>query len=470
MYLKRSLPILIASIFIANNAFAARKITILVANKNTPAYTNAQAKADDKNIFADRKIHKAFSRVEELLGQKKMCPKPRVRGLKAPPCKLPDDERYWEINVKVANGDYAGKGGRGNFSFSEINAPDTTLRILGGYDDKFEKRAPFLTPSTISIGGTIFVLNGKNHALKEFYLSGFVMDIGGGNKYDNKTNSILKGQSAGVQHITIGYLTTDRLVYSDNTFVNSSHKAAAPLIRAKTDNAEVIVRNNFILNNILAWEADSARFKHIPKQYVIQNNSFIMNWPYNPDPTTGNPAALQLGGKYATKNFVIKNNLFAHNMGGAIFSTATSEKTGPLTQIKSNLFFNNGGLFEEKAPGAAAMVVKFGGFKSSDIPWNTIDVETLEDDYDWKSDGNVFIDPKVPITMVKPGFANSNKVTANNTAMNDVRGILGMNKKGGKLKISNYAPRMGINMKKLPFPAEAKAKKYGVSPDLVEQF
>lgn len=461
---------LLFALLLSTQALAATTIDLLVAEKDTPAFAAATAKADEKTVFAFSKLNKALSKVEELISAAPKCPQPKVRGMKAPPCELPENDRFWVINVKVAHGALAGKGGTGNFSLGELIAPDTTLRLLGGYDDAFEKRAPFDTPTVVSLGGTAFVLGGKDHALKEFYLSGFVMDVGGGNKYDAKTNSLLKGESAGVQHITIGYLTTQRLVLADNVFLNSSHKAAAPLIRAASPSAEVIVRNNFVLNNVLAWEADSARFKDIPAQYVIEGNSFIMNWPYNPDPTTGNPAALQLGQKYATQKFVITGNLFAHNVGGAIYSTATSEKTGPSTEIKGNLFFNNGGLFGEAAPGAAAMVAKFGGFKSQEVPWNVISLASLEEDYEWKSSGNVALDPKVPIVLVKPGFANSNAVSAENTALNDVRGLLGQNKQGGAVKIKDFAPRMGLDPAKLPFPEEPKAQAYGVSRARTEQF
>ena len=444
-------------------------VTILVANTGTPAADAAAAKADGKTIFAETKLFKAIDKAVELINAKKHCPPPRVKGLEAPPCDLTPDERYLVVNVKVAAGKYDGKGGRGGFSIPEIYEPDTTLRILGGYDDTFQNRAPFSRPTIVNVGGTVFALEGKDHALKEFYLSGFFMDIGGGNQYDAKTNSLLKGTSAGVQAVTIGYLTTERLVYADNVFLNSSHKAAAPLIRAANDKAEVIVRNNFILNNVLAWEADSARFKTIPAVYVFEGNSFILNWPYNPDPTTANPAALQLAGKYAATRFVIKGNLFAHNPGGAIYWTAPSEKDGPQTEITDNLFYNNGSLFGESEPGAAAVVTKFGGFKSNEVPWNPIGLDYLED-YDWKAQRNVALDPKVPIVLVKPGFANSTSVEAQNTALNDVRAMFGMSKQGGKMQISNYAPRMGMDPANLPFPAEEKARAYGVNPSRAEQF
>jgi hypothetical protein len=448
---------------------AVPEVSILVANKDTPAAAAAAAKADGKTVFAESRLFKAIDKAAEIIGAKKHCPQARVKGMEVPPCTLTPEERYLVVNIKVASGEYQGKGGKGGFSIPEINEPDTTLRILGGYDDKFEKRAPFTTPTVLPIAGTVFEMQGKNHALKEFYLSGFVMDIGGGNQYDGKTNSLLKGTSASVQAVTIGYLETERLVYADNVFLNSSHKAAAPLVRAANDKAEVLVRNNFILNNVLSWEADSARFKTIPASYTFENNSFLVNWPFNPDPTTAQPAALQLNGKYATGKFVIKRNIFAHNPGGAILWTAPTEKDGPVTEIVENLFFGNGTLFSETAPGAAAVVTKMGGFKSQDIPWNVIGMDVLED-FNWKSDKNVALDPKVPIVLVKPGFANSASVSAANTTLNDVRGMFGMNKQGGKVQISNFAPRMGVDPKNFPFPAEGKAKEYGVNPAKVEQF
>jgi len=455
----------------ASDALAAGKtVDILVAPKGSPALEAAQAKANDDTVFAEKSLSKAADRAEELIRAAPKCPQPKHPKLPPPPCDLTEEQRSLTINIKFAAGTYAGKGGRGGFGMGEVIAPDITLRILGGYDDKFEKRAPFDTPSVLSPAGTAFTFSGKNHALKELYISGFFMDIGDGNKYDAKTNSLLKGQSSEVQHIVIGYLTTERLVYADNVFVNSSLKAAAPLIRAKDANAVVLVRNNFILNNVLAWEADSARFHQIPKEYVFEGNSFVLNWPFNPDPTTANPAALQLGGKYATSKFVIKDNLFAHNVGGAIFTTNVSDKNPPPIEIKHNLFFHNGALFGEGEPGASAMVAKFGGFKNPDVPWNTIDLETLEDEYSWKSDANLALDPKVTVPKLDMLFADSNKVQAANTKANTVRGMLGQNKQGGTVAIKDFAPRWTLDAKGLPFPAEPKAQAFGVSRDRVEQF
>lgn len=431
----------------ATQSTSAEEINILVANQDTPAYAAAKGLANDSTVFAERKLHKALNRAREILRENKEA----------------------TLNIKVAAGKYVGKGGKGGFGFSEVISPGATFRMLGGYDDSFTKRAPF-TNATILSGATAFVMGGKKHALKEFYFSGFMMDGGSGNSYDGKTNSLLKGSSHAQPIFQIGYLTTDRLVIADCVFINSSHKAAAPLIRAMTKKAEVIVRNNFIMNNILAWELDSARFRNIPATYTVEGNSFVLNWPYNPDPTTGNPGALQIAGKYAAAKVVVKDNLFAYNCGGAIYPTF-SDTVGPPMEIKHNLFFTNGALFGlTDKPEAGAIVGKFGGFMSREIPWNVLDIETVEDDYEWKSEGNVVLDPKAPVSMVEAGFANSNDVGVKKTRMNDLRGLLGMNKQGKTMKVSNYAPRMALDPAGLPFPAEPKAKDFGVKPERVEQF
>lgn len=425
----------------------AQDLTILVAEKDTPALANAEKLADGSAVFAERKLHKALSQAAELL---KANPKATV-------------------NVKLAHGEYAGKGGKDGFVFEEVIAPEGTLRLLGGYDDDFKTRAPFDTPSILRVGAIALQFEGKKHALKELYISGLMTDVADTNAYDAKSNSLLIGSSSTNAIVTFGYLETQRLVIADCLFMNSSKHAASPMIRAMTPDAEVVIRNNFILNNRHAWVATSASFKHLPKQYVFEGNSFIMNWPYNPDPTTGNPAALEIGNKYTAAKIVIKDNLFAHNFGGAIYFTQ-DEKNGAPAEIHSNLFFDNGYLFGLDDPKMGAVVGKFGAFMSNKIPWNVLDIETVEDDYEWSAKGNVVMDPKVPVTLAKPGVADSGSIEAEKTVINDVRSLLGKNLQGGTLKVSDFAPRMAIDPAKLPFPAEPKAEKYGVRRDRVEPF
>ncbi|GIW72768.1 MAG: hypothetical protein KatS3mg102_2310 [Planctomycetota bacterium] len=128
----------------------AAEFTILVANKKTPAYDHAQQRADGEHIFAQRRLHRALQQVEELLG------------------KHPEAT----VAVEIAHGEYTGKGGNVGFTLGEVVAPGATLRILGGYDDSFSKRAPFDTPTILRCGAPAFVMEGRKHALKELYCPG----------------------------------------------------------------------------------------------------------------------------------------------------------------------------------------------------------------------------------------------------------------------------------------------------------
>ncbi|MEQ9568985.1 MAG: hypothetical protein RLN75_02245, partial [Longimicrobiales bacterium] len=56
------------------------------------------------------------------------------------------------------------------------------------------------------------------------------------------------------------------------------------------------------------------------------------------------------------------------------------------------------------------------------------------------------------------------QIERENTLINDVRRILGMNQSGGAVPIANYAPRM-VYFEGLPiFPTNPEAAGYGVQP------
>ena len=463
----RALPLVVLlATGLASPAFA-KELIVLLANKDTPAAASAEKLAVDGSVFVEKKLQKALDKVSELLAACPDVEPPRVRNMEPAALTIPADQ-LCTISLKIAAGTYLAKGDKvGQVQLDAGYKPNTTVRILGGYADDFKKREPFTRP-TIFPGP--LSIEGKDHAIGEIYISGLVIDMGDGNQYDGKTNSLLKGSSSSTSALIFGYLLTNRLVIADNVLLNASRFASSPLIRARTKQAQVILRNNFVMNNIQAWQADSGGWKNRPALYLLEGNSFILNWPYNPDPTTGSAAAVEMKNKDFTAKVVVKDNLFAFNPGGALNSWAISEKNSPPTEIKNNLFFGNGSLFGETAAGAAAMVVKFGGFKSQEVPWNVISMELLESDYGWSSAGNQAIDPQLGLTMVKPGFANSSGVKAENTVINDVRGMLGMNKQGGKVAISNFAPRMGFDPATLPFPKNAAAQPFGVRAERVEQF
>ncbi|MEQ8976902.1 MAG: hypothetical protein RL846_03175, partial [Deltaproteobacteria bacterium] len=306
---------------------------------------------------------------------------------------------------------------------------------------------------------------GRNHALAELYLSGFVFDVAPGNKYDAKTNSLLRGASCTFPILKFGYLETERLVVADNVFMNAAQRGVEPLIRAASPSAEVVVRNNFIMNNTLAWIVKSANGRNMPKRYHVHGNSFIMNWPYNPDPSTAQPAALEIGNKYTAAEVVIEENLFAHNVGGAIMP-GYDDNVGPKIAIRKNLFFGNGVLFGVKSTDTAAVVGKFNRAATH----GTYSAEDIEDDFSWDLADNVSFDPKVPIALVEPGVVDPHAIKAKKTVMNDVRRLFGANVDGGRVEIKDFAPRLGLDLDALPFPQESRAQAYGVRADRVEQY
>lgn len=443
----RSAWILIAALAAPAPRAWAGDLTVLVGPKGSPAFKAAEAAADGASVFAERKLHKAFDRAAQHLAGCGDC----------------------TVNIKVAGGTYEGKGRTGQWSFPDVQAPKATLRILGGYDETFAKRAPFSQPSLLLAAegrsAPLLTFEGKKHALHELYLSGFVFDVAPGNKYDAKTNSLLRGSSCTFEILRFGYLSTDKLVVADNIFMNAAQRGAEPLIRAASPQTQIIVRNNFIMNNTLAWIVKSANGRDKPAKYIVAGNSFIMNWPYNPDPSTAQPAALEIGNKYTAGEVIIEDNLFAHNVGGAIMP-GYDDAVGPKLTIQRNLFYGNGVLFGPTSTETGAVVGKFNKAATHSL----YSTEDLEDDFSWTVKDNVSFDPKVPIALVDPGVVDSHAVQAKKTVLNDVRRLFGANVDGGKVDIKNFAPRLGLELNQLPFPAEPKAAPYGVRTDRVEQF
>ncbi|MBL4615256.1 MAG: hypothetical protein JKY27_10345 [Magnetovibrio sp.] len=485
---------------VASIAAHAADIDILVGAKGSAAYDTAKARANKTTIFAAKSVTKAF----KTAGQQIMA---------CGDC---------TVNIKIAAGDYFGKAKTGHWLFPDVVAPGVRLRIVGGYDDSFTSRAPFQNQSRLITAQDrsrpVIQFAGRKHALKELYLSGLTFDVAPGNKYDSRNNSLLKGTSSLYPILAFGYLTTDRLVVAENIFLNGAHTVAQPLIRAMSNDAEILVRNNLIMNTVMAWRVNSPSGKLMIKRYGFENNSFILNWPYNPDPGTSNPGTLEIGNKYAAKLVDITKNLFAYNAGGAIHAQWDDVK-GPPVAITENLFWGNGALFAVLDPDMAAVVGKFNG-SARYLPLSADDAE----DFEWDVEDNAAFDPKLHV-QVKPFLAAGSKkavlaagakaepdappiaskdTTPADPAMAELAALLGEDAvlmagvtadeptpvieeaveedpyasddyadlgfgEGGNTKIQNYATRLFIDGIP-PFPTNPDATPYGARADLVEQF
>lgn len=433
---------------------SAQDMQILVAPKDSAAAATAEKQADDKGIFFEKKLFKAFERAAAHLARCGGC----------------------TVTLKVAAGSYTGKASTGTWRFPDTVAPQATLRILGGYDKSFRQRAPFSTPTVLVTTGSrsapVITFEGKKHALKELVLSGLTLDAAPGNRYDARTSSLLKGSSSSWSLLAFGYLSTERLVIADNVFLNAAHGVAAPIIRAASPKAEVVVTNNVFLNNVFTWQVKSASGKHLPARYELSHNSFILGWPYNPDPTTSNPGTLELGNKYAAARVDITGNLFAFNIGGAIFPNSREDNL-PKLSIQDNLFYGNGMLFGASKPGQGAVVGKFNRSAKHAI----FDTDAIEEDFSWEVRKNAVHDPELVIDVPKlkavsykqPGTAQDEAASESQEEAGDGES-LDMEDLGVDGNIRNYAPRVSYSPERLPFPQSEKARAYGAAPARVQQF
>lgn len=429
------LPVLVFLLCAEAYAAPGNTYLIYVAPKDSPAYTAAQAKADDQLVFAERKLHRALNRAAELLAT-----------------------GSHTVNILVAAGAYTGKAKQGTWVIPAIANPEGTLRIIGGFNDDFTGRQPFgnLTALVTTRGRNgAFLQCTKRSQLAELVISGFLFDAAPSNAYDSKTNSILKGQSRTYPMLSFAQLKVGHLVVADNIFINGAHGAFDPYI-SPTSPGIVDITNNFFINTIKTLKPAATK---PAREINLRHNSFILNWPYNPDATSSNVSAIELYHSGGAAQVNIEHNLFAYNPGGAMQHDWPEDRMPPMA-IRNNLFYMNAGLFADGEPEAGVIAGKFG----HNPTYLLLDLETLEDDFDYDVSGNVSMDPQVPVALLDLQAADSYSVNRKNTVLNDVRQLFGLNQDGGTVAIANYAPAMVFNPQAIPLPMNDAAKGYGVQP------
>jgi hypothetical protein len=403
----------------------AEAATIYVAPRDSSAATAAQAKANGTSVFAERTFQRALDLAGELLAK-------------------PGAE---DMTILLAGGKYQGKAGAGTWAVAPINNPKAAFRIVGGYKADWSARDPFGDPTlleTVDGRGGPFLAFGRGTRLKAIVVSGLVMDASPSNKYDAETNSLLKGSSRTFPLLTFGMAAADHLLVSDNVFVNGPHGAFEPSIVALTPNCVVDIQNNFFINNVktMMIGPNNPATRTPIKEVNLRNNTFVLNWPYNPDRDSSNVGAVELYHKNSAATLNIEGNLFAYNPGGA-FQHDWPENRMPAINFRRNLFFTNAALFGNNEPGAGPIVGKF-GLNPKHLVLN---LGTIEDDFKYKLEGNVVMDPGLKVNyqlMVKPG-------------------------KGDDVDLKGYAPRFDFSPAALPFPNNAAAKVYGVQTDRITQ-
>lgn len=366
------------------------------------------------------------------------------------------------VVIKMTAGEYKGDLGSGAYEFPAFKNEKASLTIEGGYNADFSARSPFKTPTkivTVADRSAPMIKFGRNSKLKSFKVDGLLFDSQASNKYDAKSNSLKIGSSCTHVYFQFSYLETNELAFVNSVFLNSANRVMEPLIRAATDKAVIRYENCIFLNNRIPLKLDSARFRQSPAKIIVNHCSFLLNWAYNPDPGTGNPAALEIGPYQAAKEVILTNNLFYSNFGGAILAL---NKKMPALTVNNNNFVGNGLLHGKTEADAVCMIVSAGG-KKQDLPMDSIeDVNAVDE-----AEDNVSISPGINLTLGSPLVVDSSKVKAKDNWQNEVRRILNMNLDGGTVAIKDYCPRKDYSTEAPPFPANPDAVKYGAQADKV---
>lgn len=416
----------------------AEDYVILVAGRDTPAAAYAETQANDQGVFFERRLFRALNRASEILGQ----------------------GGAHTVSILVAAGQYPGQTGTGVWEIPSVQNAEGRLRILGGFNDDFSGRQPFgLLSELVTQEGRpgAFLTVGRRSELKQLVISGLMFDAAPSNKYDARSNSILKGTSRTYPLIAFQQLKVEHLVVADNIFLNGAHGAFDPAIGG-VPGSVVDIQNNLFLNTIKVMKpAAMSGGQHVALN--LRNNSFILNWPYNPDATSSNVGVLELYHSDGYRTLTIEDNLFAFNPGGAMQHDWAPDRMGDIT-IRNNLFHANGSLFSTSSPEEGVIVGKFG----PNPTYLSLDLITIEDDLDYDVSGNVSMDPGISLAMAPLQAVDSDAVQRDETLINDVRRILGMNQSGGAVPIANYAPRMTYYEGVPVFPTNPDATRYGVQP------
>ena len=419
----------------------AQDYIVLVALRDTPAYEHALSVANDQTVFAERRLFRGLNKAAELLAT----PGPKT------------------VKVLVAAGAYPGQLGSGTFVVPPLNNPEGSLQILGGFTDDFSGRQPFALLSRLVTApgrdGAMLQMTQRS-TLKELVISGLLFDAAPSNAYDAETNSILKAQSRTYPMISFLQLVTDHLVIADNIFINGAHGASDPYISPMSAATTIDIDNNFFLNTIKTMQPAGSSYRgNTVARINVRHNSFLLNWPFNPDATSSNVSALELYHRDGGREINIEGNIFAFNPGGALQHDWALDRMSDVT-LQGNLFYMNGGLFGQGAQDAAVIAGKFG---PSGV-YRLIDLATMEDDLDYDGGGNVSMDPEINLAMAPLGAADSYGVERKNTVLNDIRRLFGLNQDGGTVAIANFAPKMAFDPDIVPLPRSEQAKGYGVQP------
>lgn len=428
--------------FASSPAFAQGSIDILVAPRGTPAFNNAEAQANGTTVFAESALWRALNRAADLLNE--------------------GGDRT--VSVLIAAGEYGGQLGSGIQRVPQLTNPEGSLKVFGGMSDDFTDRDPFTRyvriPTAERRDGAIFQMAGRAN-IREIVISGLILDAAPSNDYDSRSGSLLKGSSTTFPVLAWAQVEAERVVIADNVIVNGPMAGfqigSSPPVAGT---GEVIIENNFFINNLLSLRTQTfgrrAGFQFA--QLIVRNNTFALNFPFNPDETSSNVSAIEWHNTNSFDEMIFEGNIFAYNPGG-VFQADQRPEDLPKIAIRDNLFFFNGALFGESAPDAVIVAGKFG----PNPTYQLLDLDSVRDNLDAEVSGNVVFDPDLRLALVADQTVDPSFIKAQVNELEDPRELFGFGT--GTVEVNLFAPEVLFDSRVVPVPRNPDAQAYGVQRD-----
>ncbi len=335
--------------------------------------------------------------------------------------------------VHIAGGTYKSKSGRGS------DVIRVSVSIIGGYSPDFLSRDPWGIHKTIftgtndyNTGLTTARLRINGNANAPVLIDGIIIDNGPRNRYKtDKHQLILRKASAskgenpspetpGIKILMKGVGTS--ITVKNCIIMNTAPTQGALDVQLGKD-GNAVISNNLIVNNtgegIMAktnWHGDTPENY---ATYLIENNTILFNWKHD--------AIASYGGNSLMLDTSV--NLTAN---GNIFGFADF---GGVNNIKKceHLVLNNNNFFGHK---------KYDFFDTSEM-----NVDDMVDYADYLNGGEGNVSETISLPMNQDWanlFAARKEIsraavdassTVSNSAENQVRGILGLNKMGSAVSM-----------------------------------
>jgi len=335
--------------------------------------------------------------------------------------------------VHIAGGTYKSKSGRGSDVIS------CSVSIIGGYSPDFSSRDPWGAHKTIltgtnnyNTGLTTARLRINGRAGAPVLIDGVIIDNGPRNRFKTEKHQLIlrkanaaKGENPTPE--TPGIKVLMKGVGAEVTIKNCIVMNTAPTQGAIDvqlgKDGKAFIKNNLIVNNtgegIMAktnWHGDTeANYA----TYLIENNTILFNWKHDAIASYGGNSLMM----DTSVNLTANNNIFGFGDFGGVNNI----------KMCKNLVLNNNNFFGHK---------KYDFYDTSGM--NVVD---MIDYADYLSDGDGNVSKAIQLPLNKDWaalFAARKDIsraevdassTVSNSAENQIRGILGLNKMGSSVSL-----------------------------------